>query len=297
MPSATISLGSSGNNASAATCSCDEPGVGLVAVEGRDHVIAIGPGIGPDAVLVVSMGLGEVDDVHPVPRPSARRNGGSPAGDRRAARRRRATGSSRNAAISPGVGGSPIRSKERRRISVRRSASCDGRRPFSASLARMNRSIGVRRQPAIANSIGGTAGRAIGRSDHHPGRRWDGRCGGLSAQSLPVGREHPSQSIGGSRRPPSRGASPWAASAEKPSARRDRLEQDARLEITRHDRGPRAAPFADPLARVHPQPPFRLRERTRMAFLTTLDQHGADLGLEEGDAPGIIGRRVWSTRG
>ena len=47
----------------------DEPGVGLVGVERLDQVVAIGPGVGPDPVLVVAVGLGEMGQVHPVPRP------------------------------------------------------------------------------------------------------------------------------------------------------------------------------------------------------------------------------------
>ena len=69
-PSATVSCGSSGNRTSAATCSLDEPGIGSVAVERLDQIVAIRPGVGPDAVLVVAVGLGEVDKVHPVPAPS-----------------------------------------------------------------------------------------------------------------------------------------------------------------------------------------------------------------------------------
>ena len=48
----------------------DEPGERPVLVEGLDEVIAVGPGISPDAVLVVAMGLGEMDQVHPVPGPA-----------------------------------------------------------------------------------------------------------------------------------------------------------------------------------------------------------------------------------
>jgi hypothetical protein len=43
-----------------------------------------------------------------------------------------------------GVGGSPVRSRLRRRASVRRSASGAGVRPFSSSFASTKRSIGVR---------------------------------------------------------------------------------------------------------------------------------------------------------
>jgi len=48
---------------------------------------------------------------------------------------------------SPGEGGSPIRSKLSRRMSVARSASGDGARFCFSRRARMNASIGVRTQP------------------------------------------------------------------------------------------------------------------------------------------------------
>ena len=48
----------------------DEPGVGLVGVERTDHIIAIGPGIGPGLVLVVAVRVAVVDDVEPVPGPA-----------------------------------------------------------------------------------------------------------------------------------------------------------------------------------------------------------------------------------
>ena len=35
-----------------------------------DQVVAIGPGIGPDPILVVAMSLGEMNQIHPVPRPA-----------------------------------------------------------------------------------------------------------------------------------------------------------------------------------------------------------------------------------
>ena len=47
-----------------------ETPVGLVAVERRDEVIAIRPGVGSNTVLVVSVRLGEMGRVHPVPRPA-----------------------------------------------------------------------------------------------------------------------------------------------------------------------------------------------------------------------------------
>ena len=72
-------------------------GVGFVDVEGGDQVIAIGPGIGPDAVLVVPVGFGEVRRVHPMSRPALAvpRRGQQPVhnplvGDRRVVRQERA---------------------------------------------------------------------------------------------------------------------------------------------------------------------------------------------------------------
>ena len=48
----------------------DELRIGLVGVERPDHVIAIGPGVGPGLVLVVAVRVAVVDDVEPVPRPA-----------------------------------------------------------------------------------------------------------------------------------------------------------------------------------------------------------------------------------
>ena len=42
-----------------------ETGIGCIRVEGTDQVVAITPGVRPDAVLVVAVRLGEVDGVHP----------------------------------------------------------------------------------------------------------------------------------------------------------------------------------------------------------------------------------------
>ena len=78
--------------------------------------------------------------------PTARHNGDWRAADRPAPRRRAGRGSWTNASISSGVGGRPIRSNERRRIKVRRSASGLGLSPCFSSVARMNASIGVRTQ-------------------------------------------------------------------------------------------------------------------------------------------------------
>ena len=50
--------------------------------------------------------------------------------------------SSKNPLTSSGVGGSPVRSKARRRMRVLRFASDDGCIPFASSFARTNRSIG-----------------------------------------------------------------------------------------------------------------------------------------------------------
>ena len=48
----------------------DKAGVGLVVVEGADHVIAVGPGVGTELVLVVAVGVAVVDDVEPVAAPA-----------------------------------------------------------------------------------------------------------------------------------------------------------------------------------------------------------------------------------
>src|SRR2546430_915780 len=61
-----------------------------------------------------------------------------------------------NFVTSSGVGGRPIRSKLKRRMSVRRSASGESRNLSCSSLARMNRSIGLRaRFESLGDGIAG----------------------------------------------------------------------------------------------------------------------------------------------
>ena len=69
-PKATVACGSSGIKHVAGHLLGDKAGVGLVVVERANQIIAIGPGVGPRAVLVVSVRFGKVHDVHPVPRPA-----------------------------------------------------------------------------------------------------------------------------------------------------------------------------------------------------------------------------------
>ena len=47
-----------------------ETAVGFVLIEGTDHVIAIGPGVGPRLVLVVAMRFAVMDHIQPVPGPA-----------------------------------------------------------------------------------------------------------------------------------------------------------------------------------------------------------------------------------
>ena len=48
----------------------DEACVGLVVVKGADDVIAIGPGVGAELILIVAMRVAVVDDVEPVAAPA-----------------------------------------------------------------------------------------------------------------------------------------------------------------------------------------------------------------------------------
>ena len=57
--------------------------------------------------------------------------------------------------MSWGFGGRPVKSNERRRIRVRRSASGAGVKFFCSSAARMKRSIGLRTQPECAGFTDG----------------------------------------------------------------------------------------------------------------------------------------------
>ena len=69
MPWATASHGSVGKDCVGGNLLLDEASVRRVAVERVDQVVAIWPGVRPDPVLIVAVGLGEMNQVHPVPRP------------------------------------------------------------------------------------------------------------------------------------------------------------------------------------------------------------------------------------
>ena len=45
-------------------------GVGLILVEGADDIVAVGPGIGPQLILVVAAGVGVLHHIQPVPAPA-----------------------------------------------------------------------------------------------------------------------------------------------------------------------------------------------------------------------------------
>ena len=89
----------------------DEPVEGLVGVEALDDVVAKPPGPGPVPVVFKAFGLRIAGHVEPMLAPLLRHSAGWPAADRPAARRRRGLDRSRNAAMSSGVGGRPIRLK------------------------------------------------------------------------------------------------------------------------------------------------------------------------------------------
>ena len=61
----------------------------------------------------------------------------------------------------------------------------------------------------------------------------------------------------------------------------DRLDQQALLEVARHDRGAEVAPLADALPRVEHEVRLDLLGRRGVALVAVLDQHRADLRLEE----------------
>ena len=67
----------------------NEPVVGHVGIERLDDPVAIPPGVGPEPVVLEALGLGEADDVEPVPRPALAVSGARPGSGPPAARRRR----------------------------------------------------------------------------------------------------------------------------------------------------------------------------------------------------------------
>ena len=83
--------------------------VGLVAVEGVDHPVAVPPGVRQRVVAVLAGGVGVADEVEPVPAPALAVGGEASS---RSTTFAKASGESsfRNASTSSGVGGRPVRS-------------------------------------------------------------------------------------------------------------------------------------------------------------------------------------------
>ena len=128
-PSASMPVAGAGKQHVAGHLFLDEPAVRLVLVERPDHVIAVRPGVGARLVLVVAVGVAVMDHVEPVPAPAlAVVRAGQQAVDQPLVGVG-PTGPPRTPSTSSGVGGRPIRSKETRRIKVRRSASGEGVTP------------------------------------------------------------------------------------------------------------------------------------------------------------------------
>ena len=69
-PVAITPAGSPGTQHIAGDLLADEPAVGKVAIEGRDHVVAIRPGMVAALVLVVAVRVAVMGHVEPVPAPS-----------------------------------------------------------------------------------------------------------------------------------------------------------------------------------------------------------------------------------
>ena len=102
-----------------------EAGKRRIAIEGIDDVVAIGPGIHSRHVGFIAFALAEADHVEPVPAPPLAIVGrGQQPVDQLLVGR--GAGSFTNCSTSSGEGGKPSKSKLRRRIKVRRSASGAG---------------------------------------------------------------------------------------------------------------------------------------------------------------------------
>ena len=131
--------------------------VGHVAVERADQVVAVAPREGDvggrlRCRAIRCSGTGPSSGAPTARRSAARRGTG-----RRDRHRRRATGRRRTGRPRAGVGGSPRRSNDSRRISVRRSTGGAGSSPSASSRARMNRSTAPRGH-ASSPTAGGSAG-------------------------------------------------------------------------------------------------------------------------------------------
>ena len=106
-----------------------------VDVERANHIIAVAERVHDIVVELMSGCFGVTDQVEPVPGPPLAVAAGWPGAGRQVVHKRRPRRSARNAATTSGAGGKPVRSKLRRRIKVRRSASGAGVSPCSASAA------------------------------------------------------------------------------------------------------------------------------------------------------------------
>ncbi len=150
------------------------------------------------------------------------------------------------------MGGRPWRSKVRRRISVRRSASGRGRRPSASSRARMNASTGVRTQSGSRTA--GTGGRSSGRKAHHisPSNRRDVEHHALRPVRARLDPATKAVDLLLRQRP--------VLLRHLGRVARDHLEQQAFLRLPRHDRRPILAAAKHSLERGQRQPALgRLR--------------------------------------
>ena len=200
--------------------------------------------------------------------------------------------SSTKASISSGVGGSPIRSKKTRRISVALSAGGAGVSPFSSSLARMNRSIGER---GHARSLtGGGAGLETGWNDQNDLSWADVHAGPCVAPVRGRGER-----LGTARAPTPGRASGQNAPRLTHSVRAaissslsfflggmlhfplvaNRLDQRAFLGFARHDGRPGLTPLEHRGTDIEPQPSLVLFGP--VALQAVVSEHRANLRLEE----------------
>ena len=69
----------------------------------------------------------------------------------------------------------------------------------------------------------------------------------------------------------------------------DRLKKHAGIQVAGNNRGPRGPARANGLPAINLEPASGLFRLARVALVALLDEHGANLGLEERDALGVVG--------
>ena len=156
------SASSSAGSRSPAICSTRKRSKGMSALTAVDDVVAVPPGVGERDVRLLAARLGEPGHVEPVPAPALAELRARPAAGRprppAPGRARRPRRRSRNRSIASGEGGSPTRSKCRRRSRTSRLGVRRRGQAVLLELARMNASSDRLGQDGVRDGRGSGRG-------------------------------------------------------------------------------------------------------------------------------------------